>query len=268
MDQETLLRAVSVINSAPPGASMSRERWIDWLLAQILAHGQQVDNRGHVEAEERSNRRSADIEERLNSGSVDIEERLISRNVEAEERLISRDVEVEERLNSVSVEEEKRLYSVVQDWDSVGEESVGMKMLGSESHEEAVSGLAGVSGHLRHEVFKILATQFLEEIHQICAVEKSPEGQHPPPATTISSTALLSYLTTGRVHPLQNKISRWFSSRTGNNAIWDVFFFITPDISDGGLGFAPRVVSPVSFIYCLEIFIQNEFCSPILRNFK
>ena len=180
MDQETLLRAVSVINSAPPGASMSRERWIDWLLAQILAHGQQVDNRGHVEAEERSNRRSVDIEERLNS--------------------------------------------VVQDWDSVGEESVGMKMLGSESHEEAVSGLAGVSGHLRHEVFKILATQFLEEIHQICAVEKGPEGQHPPPATTISSTALLSYLTTGRVHPLQNKIRRWFSSRTGNNAIWDVFF--------------------------------------------
>jgi hypothetical protein len=62
-----------------------------------------------------------------------------------------------------------------------------------------------MSKHLRQEIFKIFASQFLEEIHEICAVDRSGSGEdgarsgsgEDGAAAAASSQVLLPYLTTG-----------------------------------------------------------------------
>jgi hypothetical protein len=60
-------------------------------------------------------------------------------------------------------------------------------------------GDGGISKHLRRELFKILAGQFLEEIHEICAVDRAGSGEEgsAAAAAAASSQILLPYLTTG-----------------------------------------------------------------------
>jgi hypothetical protein len=98
MEQENVLRAVSIIKSSQPGTRVNTDGWVDWLLARVLAH----------------------------------------------------------------------------DPPQAG---------------------------LRPDIFQILATQLLEEIHHICALgrEEEEEAASQPDSapSTAASSALLSYLSTG-----------------------------------------------------------------------